>query len=180
LSAILLRETVAKHRWAVLAFGFVGVLIMVAPDLSMLNLRGTVLGLCGALGAAGAMIAIRTIGRTERSSTIVFYFTILGLAVGGISLLFNWRPLSQETLFALAVTGLLGGVGQLLLTGAIRRAPIGVVAPFEYAQLIWAAVISFIVWQVPPSVTALLGSALIAACGGYILMRESRTRAAQS
>ena len=123
------------------------------------------------------MIAIRSIGRTERSSTIVFYFTLLGLVVGGASLFFEWRAPTGPVLAALVAAGLLGGVGQLLLTGAIRRAPIAVVAPFEYTQLIWSALISFLVWDLAPTLTTLAGSAVIAVCGGYILMRERRAQA---
>lgn len=171
LSALILREAVGAHRWVAAALGFMGVLIITSPDLSDLNLRGVLWGLAGALGAAGAMICIRHIGRSERSSTIVFYFTLLGLIVGGASLPFAWKTPEPEVLLALVFAGILGGLGQLFLTGAIRRAPVGVIAPFEYAQLIWSGLISFLVWSVIPSWTAVLGSAVIAACGGYILMR---------
>lgn len=171
LSAVVLREQVAAHRWAAAALGFLGVLIITGPDLSGLNLAGVLWGLAGALGAAGAMICIRHIGRSERSSTIVFYFTLLGLVVGAASLPFSWKAPEPEVLIALGFAGVLGGLGQLFLTGAIRRAPVGVIAPFEYAQLIWSGLISFLVWSVMPSWSAIVGSAMIAACGGYILMR---------
>lgn len=177
LSAILLREAVGAHRWVAAGLGFVGVLVMTSPDLGGLNLRGTLLALGGALGAAGAMIAIRTIGRTERSSTIVFYFTVLGLVVGGVGMAFGYQALTLETAIALVLAGLLGGTGQLLLTGAIRRAPVGVIAPFEYTQLIWSAVISYLVWEHAPGPMVILGSLIIAVCGGYILMRERRNGA---
>jgi hypothetical protein len=83
LSALVLRERVGAHRWTAVILGFAGVAIMTAPSLGDLNLRGALLGLIGALGAAGAMIAIREMSPTERSSTIVFYFTVLGGPGGG-------------------------------------------------------------------------------------------------
>jgi drug/metabolite transporter (DMT)-like permease len=70
--------------------------------------------------------------------------------------------------------GLVGGVGQLFLTEAIRVAPVGVVAPFDYSQLIWATALGFLVWGELPHPATLAGAAVVAASGIYILHRELR------
>ncbi|MDD3837285.1 MAG: DMT family transporter, partial [Phenylobacterium sp.] len=118
LSALILKEKVGKHRWGAVAVGFVGVLIMVRPSPTEFANVGVLFGLAGALGAAGAMIAIREIGRTEPGPTIVFYFTLAGMLFGLASLPFAWVTPEPFTLAILVVMGLLGGVGQLLLTQA--------------------------------------------------------------
>lgn len=176
LSALVLGERVGWHRWAAVAVGFAGVVVMTGPSLAAISPRGALLALGGALGAAGAMIAIRKIGCTERSSTIVFYFTLLGVLVGGISLLFEWRTPDAQSVAALAAAGMLGGVGQLLMTGAVRRARLAVIAPFDYSQLIWAGGIGFLIWDEAPGPRTLAGSAIIAGCGLYVLLRELRAQ----
>jgi drug/metabolite transporter (DMT)-like permease len=174
LAALILHERVGKHRWAAVAVGFIGVLIMVRPAPGHVNLIGTGLALTGAAAAAGAMIAVREIGRTERGPTIVFYFTLAGAVLGAVSLPFVWVTPDRLTLAMLVLAGLIGGVGQMLLTEALRVAPVGVVAPFDYTQLIWASLIGFFVWGELPHPATLIGAAIVAASGVYILYRELR------
>ncbi len=174
LSALVLREPVGPHRWAAVAVGFVGVLIMVHPDPSHLVSVGTIFALVAAVGTAGAMTAIREIGRTEPGPTIVFYFTLAGAVLGLASLPFGWVIPDASTLALLIAAGLVGGVGQLFLTEALRRAPVAVVAPFDYTQLVWASLLGFLVWGETPKLATLIGAIVVAASGVYILLRETR------
>ena len=178
LSALVLKEPVGPHRWAAVAVGFVGVLIMVHPDPRQFAGVGVLFAIAAAVGSAGAMIAIREISRTEPGPTIVFYFTLAGAAVGLASLPFGWVMPGPGVLALLVAAGLVGGTGQLLLTEAIRRAPVAVVAPFDYTQLVWAGLIGFFVWSETPALLTLVGAMVVAASSTYILWREiGRTRA---
>jgi drug/metabolite transporter (DMT)-like permease len=172
LSALLLAEPVGRHRWGAVVVGFLGVLIMVRPVPGHLNVLGVSLALGGAVGAAGAMVAIRQIAGTERGPTIVFYFTLAGAVMGLVGSLFHWVTPDLPTLGLLILGGLVGGVGQLLLTEAVRVAPVGVVAPFDYTQLVWATGIGFVVWGEVPKAATLVGAVIVAASGVYILHRE--------
>lgn len=172
LSALILKEPVGLHRWAAVAVGFVGVLIMVHPDPRQFVGIGVLFAIAAAVGSAGAMIAIREISRTEPGPTIVFYFTLAGAAVGLASLPFGWVMPSPGVLGLLIAAGLIGGTGQLLLTEAIRRAPVAVVAPFDYTQLVWAGLIGFLVWGETPVLLTLIGAMVVAASSTYILWRE--------
>lgn len=175
LSALILAEPVGRHRWGAVIVGFVGVLIMARPAPGHFNLPGVTLGLLSALGAAGAMVAIRQIANTERGPTIVFYFTLGGTVLGLVgSLIFGWVTPDLATLGLLVLAGLIGGVGQLFLTEALRVAPVGVVAPFDYTQLIWAAGIGLLIWGELPRATTLVGAVIVAGSGVYILHREMR------
>jgi drug/metabolite transporter (DMT)-like permease len=172
LSALILHEPVGRHRWGAVIVGFLGVLIMVRPQPGHMNLTGVSLALAGAVGAAGAMVAIRQIATTEKGPTIVFYFTAAGTVLGLVGSAFNWVTPDPLTLGLLVLGGLIGGVGQLLLTEAIRTAPVGVVAPFDYTQLIWASAIGFLVWGELPHAATLIGALVVAGSGVYILHRE--------
>jgi drug/metabolite transporter (DMT)-like permease len=175
LSALLLSERVGRHRWAAVIVGFIGVLVMARPVPGHFNLVGVSLGLMAALGAAGAMVAIRQISDTERGPTIVFYFTLGGTILGLVGcLLFSWVVPDWKIAALLVVGGIVGGVGQLFLTEALRQAPIGVVAPFDYTQLIWATGLGLLLWGEVPHLTTVVGAVLVAGSGVYILHRELR------
>ncbi|MCA3721914.1 MAG: DMT family transporter [Phenylobacterium sp.] len=172
LSALILKEPVGVHRWMAVAVGFIGVLIMIHPDPRQFVGAGVLFAIAAAVGSAGAMIAIREISRTEPGPTIVFYFTLAGTVLGLMSLPFGWVLPSPGTLALLVGAGLIGGTGQLLLTEAIRRAPVAVVAPFDYTQLLWAGLIGFLIWGETPAVLTLVGAIVVAASSSYILWRE--------
>ncbi|WP_293904734.1 DMT family transporter [Phenylobacterium sp.] len=174
LSALVLSETVGRHRWAAVVAGFIGVLIMARPIPGQINVSGVTLGMLSALGAAGAMVTIRQIAATERGPTIVFYFTLGGVVMGLVGSAFHWVVPDPVTLAALVAAGLIGGVGQLLLTEALRNAPVGVIAPFDYTQLVWATIIGFFVWGELPHPLTLVGAVIVAGSGVYILHRELR------
>ena len=176
LSALILAESVGRHRWAAVVVGFVGVLIMAMarPSVGSIDVLGVSLGIASAVAAAGAMVAIRQISDTERGPTIVFYFTLGGVVLGLVGSMFNWVTPDPLTLGVLILGGLFGGVGQLLLTEALRQAPVGVIAPFDYTQLVWAALFGFVVWGELPHPLTLVGAVVVAGSGVYILHRELR------
>jgi drug/metabolite transporter (DMT)-like permease len=174
LAALVLHEGVGWRRWAAVGVGFIGVLIMVHPEPGHMNLLGVALALGSALGSAGAMVAIRQITDTERGPTIVFYFTLAGTVLGLVGSAFHWVTPDPLTLAMLIAAGLVGGVGQLLLTEALRLAPVGVVAPFDYTQLIWATAFGFLIWSELPHLTTVVGALVVAGSGVYILHRELR------
>ncbi|MDX5393732.1 MAG: DMT family transporter, partial [Caulobacteraceae bacterium] len=111
LSVPLLKEQVGPHRWAAVAVGFVGVLIMIRPDPAHMASIGVVFALIGAVGAALAMVTIRQISVTEPGPRIVFYFTLAGAVAGLASLPFGWVMPDAQTLALLVLMGVLGGIG---------------------------------------------------------------------
>ena len=99
-------------------------------------------------------------------------FTLAGAALGLVGSAFHWVVPDAFTLGLLVIGGLIGGVGQLLLTEALRVAPVGVVAPFDYIQLVWATGLGFLIWGELPHAATLAGALVVAASGVYILHRE--------
>lgn len=183
LAAILLKEKVRIYRWSAVAVGFVGVLIMLSPYLSMGGLSaglgngptlGAILCLTGATLSAGAMIQVRRLTVTERTGAIVFYFTIFSAALALLTIPFGWH-MPTGTDFALFVfAGFMGGVGQILLTECYRWADASVIAPFEYTTMIWALLFGWIVFSDLPTLTVVTGASIVAATGLFIVWREHR------
>ena len=174
LSALVLSEPVGRHRWSAVALGFLGVLIVVQPAGSHLPPVGLVLALLSALGVAGVTITIRQIGRTESTPTTVLWFSLFSMAVSALLMPFFAEAHSAKEWALLAVLGVTGGVGQLFLTSSLRFAPVAVVVPFDYVQLLWAVLLGWAIWQTHPAATSWIGAAVIIASGLYTVYREHR------
>jgi drug/metabolite transporter (DMT)-like permease len=176
LSALLLGERVAPHRWMAIAVGFGGVLIAADPGGSALPPLGVAVGLLAALGTALVVITLRQIGETESATATVFWFNIACLAITALPMPLVLRPHGPAVWLALGAGGVLGGIAQVLTTAAVRYAPVSVLAPFDYLQLAWATVWGLVLFGVPPTIHGALGGVLIVAAGGSVIWRERGRR----
>lgn len=174
LSAVFLGERVGIHRWGAVLVGFAGVAIVVRPGGEALSHAGTMFALLSALGTAGVAITIRQIGGTEHPGAIVFWFFFTAAAVSGVGMIFYGHIHGGTTTLILIAGAVFGAGAQLLMTMSLRVAPVSVVAPFDYTQIIWASLLGWAVWAVVPTINTLAGAALISASGLYIALRERR------
>jgi len=174
LSAFVLHEPVGRHRWSAVALGLVGVLIVMRPSGSHLPAAGLGLAIAAAFGTAAVTITIRQIGRTEATPTIVLWFTLFSMAATGLLLPFYGQWHDGATWAILIGLGLAGGTGQLFLTSALRFAPVAVVVPFDYTQLLWAVLLGWLFWDTHPPASTWAGAAVIVASGLYTLYREHK------
>jgi len=174
LSALVLGEPVGRHRWSAVALGFAGVMIVMRPGGSHLPAIGLVLALLAAAGTAAVTITLRQIGRTEATPTIVLWFTCFSMVMAGLLLPWYGQAHDARTWAILLALGLFGGMGQLFLTSALRFAPVSVVVPFDYTQLIWAVLLGWALFGTHPAVSTWAGAALIVASGLYTVFREHK------
>jgi drug/metabolite transporter (DMT)-like permease len=174
LSALILGEPVGWHRWGAVALGFAGVLIVMRPIDSHLPATGLTLAILGALGTAAVTITLRQIGRTEATPTIVLWYTCFSMLATGLLLPFYGHAHDAATWSILLALGTFGGLGQLFLTSALRFAPVSVVVPFDYSQLIWAVLLGWALFGTHPAASTWAGAALIVASGLYTLFREHK------
>ena len=174
LSALVLKEPVGRHRWSAVLIGFVGVLIVMRPEGSHLPTIGLVLAVLAAFGVGVVTITIRQIGRTEGTQTTVLWFSLLSMLALGTMLPFYARLHAPTTWGILLALGLFGGLGQLCLTASLRFAPVPVVVPFDYTQLLWAVLLGWWIFENHPPATTWAGAAVIIASGLYTVYREHR------
>jgi drug/metabolite transporter (DMT)-like permease len=110
--------------------------------------------------------------RTESTSAIVFWFSITATLLSLLTLPFGWVVPGPREALMLVAAGLLGGVGQILLTSAYRFADAGTVAPFDYASILLAIVIGYLAFAEVPTAQVLAGAALVIAAGILVIWRE--------
>jgi drug/metabolite transporter (DMT)-like permease len=180
-AAMFLGEDVRLFRLSCVALGLVGVLIVLSPRLSVLDggaghaeAFGAMLVLGGAVFAALAQVFVRKLVMTEKTPAIVFYFSLTATLLSLATLPFGWVWPTPVEAGLLVGAGLLGGVGQILLTSSYREADASLVAPFDYASMLFALAIGWFVFAEMPTVTMLTGAVLIVTAGILIILRERR------
>lgn len=72
----------------------------------------------------------------------------------------------------MAGTGVVAGIGQFAMFEGMRRAPVSVLAPFEYSSLVWAFVLGYLIWSDVPGSNVFAGAALIISAGMIIIASE--------
>jgi drug/metabolite transporter (DMT)-like permease len=178
LAALFLGEVVRIRRWTAVGVGFVGVLVMLWPFLGEYQDRnatlGALLGLAGALVVAGAMTQVRHLSRTESTASLVFYFSITCCLCGLATLPWGWIVPTPWQLMLMIAMGLLGGIGQILVTESYRHAPASVVAPFAYTSMIYSIVIGYLLFGEIPQAIVLVGAAIVIAAGMFVIWRERK------
>jgi drug/metabolite transporter (DMT)-like permease len=181
--AIFLKETVRFYRWSAVVVGIIGVAIITWPRLSVFSLDGGAIGgttlgaiaaICGCVFGAFAVMQVRNLVATERSATIVFYFSLTCSAVALLTFPFGWVMPDPQTFMVLVLAGILGGIGQILLTECFRHADVSVVAPFEYTSLILSIIAGYLFFADIPTVSTLIGAVIVVAAGLFIIWREHR------
>ncbi|MHA3976631.1 DMT family transporter [Halovulum sp. GXIMD14794] len=181
-AAMFLNETVRLFRLTAVVIGLVGVTVVLSPRLSVTSLEsatqyetlGATVALMGAVLAALAQVFIRKLVHQETTASIVFWFSVTTTVLSLFTIPFGWVMPDMLTLGLLISAGLLGGIGQILLTSAYRYAPTSVVAPFEYTSMILAIAVGYAFFDEVPTSRTLIGAALVVSAGLFIIWRERK------
>jgi S-adenosylmethionine uptake transporter len=172
LSIPILGERVGIHRWAAVIVGLIGVLIVLRPGASELNL-GHAAALTASVGSSLVAVIIRKIGRDERSAVLLLYPMMANALVMGAILPFVYVPVDGVHFAMFAAMSALGFAGGLLIIAAYKSADAAIVAPMQYSQLLWAAVFGYFIFAEFPDFWTWVGAGTIIASGLYIVLRES-------
>jgi drug/metabolite transporter (DMT)-like permease len=172
IAALVLRERVGPWRWSAVLLGFAGVLAIARPAGLELAPLGVISGLIAALMIAILNYLIRDLGRTEPPIRTVFYFSLFGALLMLPALPFVATPHSAYEWLLLGGLGLLGTLGQLLLTASLRHGAVATVIAFDYTTLIWATLFGWLVWDHVPGTAIWLGAPLIVGAGLIVVWRE--------
>lgn len=177
LSWLMLREPVGKHRSAAIALGFAGVVVVMQPASSVheVSAAGMGIALVAALGTAGVTITLRQLRHTEHVAAIVFWFFVSSAAVGGGLLLLFGQMHDPATILVLAGAGITGGLMQISLTASLQKAPVSLLSPFDYLQIVGALTLGWLLFSEAPTPSTLIGASLIVSGGLYVALRERRS-----
>lgn len=179
-AAMFLGEAVRLFRLSAVVLGLIGVVVIVSPRLTVLSVEaaeqaqtiGAIMMLMGAVFSALAQVFVRKLVDTEATAPIVFYFSITASALSLLTIYFGWVIPTPKEAVLLITAGILGGLGQILLTTSYRFAETSVIAPFEYTSMLLALIIGYSVFDEVPTLTTIMGAGLVIAAGLIIIFRE--------
>ena len=179
LAGPLLGERLDARRLGAVLAGFAGVLLVTRPAGADFH-PAMLLALVTACASALYAVATRTLAGHDRSETTLFWSGLLGAAIFLPVLPLAWSaPASPWTWAGMAGIVAFGTLGHWMLILAHGRAPASVLAPFFYAQLLWATLLGFLVFGEVPDRWTFAGGAVVMASGLFLLHAErARGRAA--
>lgn len=183
ISALVLGETVRVFRWTSVAVGFVGVLIISWPKLTLFGSSegagsaealGVIAALVAAAISAVALLQVRSLVATDKSATIVLWFSLTATVASFLTLPFGWAPMSGWQVFCLVMAGFCGGIAQIVMTEAYRHASVATVAPFEYTSILFGFAVGYLLFADVPTIHSVVGGAIVIGSGLMIILREQR------
>jgi drug/metabolite transporter (DMT)-like permease len=176
LSALILREKVGPRRWAAVAVGFLGTMIIIRPGLIELN-PGTLYAL-GAGTALGAyFVMTRHIAGAADAMVLTFQTSAIGAALMTLALPFLWQLPTPGQWLMLASLGVIATLGHILITKAYEHAEASLLAPLAFTEIIMATVVGWWFFGDLPDRWTALGVAVLIASAIYISWRERQATA---
>jgi drug/metabolite transporter (DMT)-like permease len=164
-------------RWASVAIGFAGMLIILRPGIADWNI-GALLLIFNAITIAGVKLMIKSLSRTDTPVTIVAYMSLTLTVFSFLPALFVWQWPNPWLLFLLASMGGIGTVAHVIQTYSYRDGEITLVEPSSYMRLVWAAAVGYLLFGEVPGIWTWIGGAVIA--GGAILLLRDEIREARA
>ncbi|QKO21812.1 DMT family transporter [Rhodoferax sp. BAB1] len=171
---IFLREPMRWERWLAALLGFGGVLIVVGPGLTASGGYYSLVMLSSAPMFAASFLISKALTRYESAGVIVLWqsitVTILSLPLA----LLNWQPVSAAQWAGYMLCGLLGSGAHYLLMRSYAVAEISATQSVKFLDLVWAALLGWLVFADVPTSHSLIGGTIIAGATLWIARREAR------
>ncbi len=171
-AAMFLGEIVRRRRWSATLIGFLGMLVILRPGTQALTLPA-VLVLLSAVAAAGSALMVKALSRTESSTAMVAYMTIILTPLSLLPALFVWQWPDGGTLGVMAGIAALGTVGHLCFARSMKAADASAVIPFDYLRLPLVAVAGLLLFDETMDLWSWTGAGVIVAATLYIARREA-------
>ncbi|MEM1315457.1 MAG: DMT family transporter [Pseudomonadota bacterium] len=171
LAFLVLREPVGPRRWAGVAVGFCGAMIIIRPGGEVFTWV-SVLPMIAACCYASYAIATRFVGDSESPWTSFVYTALFGTAAASVAAPFVWTTPTGIDAGIMATFGILGGIGHFCLILALQRASASVLAPFTYVGLVFGTFWGFAAFGELPDRWTVVGASVIVTAGLYVWWRE--------
>ncbi len=163
----LLKESLTRDRWLAIFAGFAGTLFIVRPGSAMLS-PATVLALGSALCYSLYQIMTRRLSDDENPLVTLFYTSLVGFVAMSLFAPLIARPVAATHVPLFLLLGCMGALGHYLLIRALELQPASTLSPFGYTQLLWVALLGYLVFGDVPDLHAVLGMLIIVCSGLYV------------
>lgn len=176
---VFLRERPGAVIFVGVALGFAGILVMLYPALVGTEVsEGALIGIAAGVGMAAtnalSRVQVKDLTRTDPPASIALSFAVICSVVGLATSLFGWAELDGQAFALLVGAGVLGGVGHILMMEAVARAPVSVLAAFEYTGIIWAFLFDLTLLGIALDVWSVSGALVVVAAAAIVAYGQGR------
>lgn len=176
---IFLRERPGAVVFFGVVLGLAGIVLMLFPALMGAEVReGTLIGVLAGLGMAGtnalSRVQVKDLTRTDPPASIALSFAVICTLIGVASVPLGWASLDGSAFALLTAAGLLGGMGHVLMTEAVARAPVSLLAGYEYTGIIWAFAFDFVLLGIALDAWAISGAVVIVAAAALVAYGQGK------
>ena len=157
---IILKEKFTKIQAPALFCAFAGALMIIKPQFDI-SVFPALVGLSGAVFAGGAYIAVKFLGSREEFYTIVFFFSFFSTMVLLPFTAMNFTVPSTVQLLYLTGIGVFAALAQFSMTIAYKLAPAGEISILSYTNVIFSAVLGYVIWNETADIISIMGYSLV-------------------
>ena len=168
LSALILKENVSPKTWIAIFVGFLGVLIILRPGLSIFDIK-SLLPLMAAFFLGLYQVVTRKVSENDSTETSLFYTSLIGFIAMSILAFVYWQPLTLNSYFLFTGIGIFFSMGIYFQIIALSKARASIIQPFHYTLIFWAIILGYLVYDDLPNIPTIVGAIIIAASGIYVL-----------
>lgn len=168
LSALILKENVSPKTWIAIFVGFLGVLIILRPGLSIFDIK-SLLPLMAAFFLGLYQVVTRKVSENDSTETSLFYTSLIGFIVMSILAFAYWQSLTLNSYFLFIGIGIFFSMGIYFQIIALSKARASIIQPFHYTLIFWAIILGYLVYDDLPNIPTIVGAIIIAASGIYVL-----------
>ena len=168
LSAIFLREKVSAKTWIAIFFGFLGVLIIMRPGLSIFDSK-SLIPLVAAFFLSLYQILTRKASEYDPSETSLFYTSLIGIISMSFLVPFFWQPMQSFSYLLFVGIGIFFSFGIYFQIIALSYSKASIVQPFHYTLILWAIILGYLIYDDIPDIFTITGAIIIATSGIYVL-----------
>ena len=168
LSAIFLREKVSAKTWIAIFFGFLGVLIIMRPGLTIFDSK-SLIPLVAAFFLSLYQILTRKASEYDPSETSLFYTSLIGIISMSFLVPFFWQPMQSFSYLLFVGIGIFFSFGIYFQIIALSYSKASIVQPFHYTLILWAIILGYLFYDDIPDIFTITGAIIITTSGIYVL-----------
>jgi len=174
LSMLILREKIDRALWAVIIFGFIGVLIILRPGFDVFDIK-SLLPLGAGFFFALYQVITKKASEYDSDETSLFFTSIFGLVIITTLALYFWHPLTYFSFFILPLIGVMMTLAHYSLIIGLARAPASKIQPFHFTLIFWAIIFGYIFYNDIPDIPTIIGATIIALSGVYVIKNQTKS-----
>ena len=172
MSAIFLKEYVSSKTWIAIFIGFIGVLIILRPGLSIFDSK-SLIPLVAAFFLGLYQVVTRKVSEYDSAETSLFYNSIIGIGIMSVLSFFYWQELNSNSYILLSGVGIFFAIGLYFQIIALSKARASIVQPFHYTLIFWSIILGYLFYNDLPDIPTIIGAIIITLSGIYVLNQKN-------